>query len=148
MATHCSLLAWRIQWTEEPGGLQSMDFQRVRHNWVTEHTHMLGKNLGGGAQALQNFCYCLVVKSCPTLFDPMECSPLQAPLFMDFPGKNARVGFHFLLQGIFLTQGSNPCLLYWQENSLPLSHQRSLKLGQRWDLNSHLQRDWSLNPAS
>ena len=72
---------------------------------------MLGKNLGGGAQALQNLCYCLVVKSCPTLFDPMECSPLQAPLFMDFPGKNARVGFHFLLQGIFLTQGSNPSLL-------------------------------------
>ena len=29
-----------------------------------------------------------------------------------FPGKNTGVGFHFLLQGIFLTQGSNPCLLY------------------------------------
>ena len=31
MATHSSILAWRILWTEEPGGLQSMGSQRVRH---------------------------------------------------------------------------------------------------------------------
>ena len=35
MATHSSILAWRILWTEEPGGLQSMGSQRVRHNRVT-----------------------------------------------------------------------------------------------------------------
>ena len=33
------------------------------------------------------------------------------------------MGYHFLLQGIFLTQGSNPSLLHWQVNSLPLSCQ-------------------------
>ena len=32
MATHSSILAWRIAWTEEPGGLQPMGSQRVRHN--------------------------------------------------------------------------------------------------------------------
>ena len=32
MATHSSILAWRIPWTEEPYGLQSMGLQRVRHN--------------------------------------------------------------------------------------------------------------------
>ena len=32
MATHASLLAWRVPWTEEPGGLQSMGLQRVRHD--------------------------------------------------------------------------------------------------------------------
>ena len=32
MATHSSILAWRILWTEEPGRLQSMVLQRVRHN--------------------------------------------------------------------------------------------------------------------
>ena len=32
MATHFSILAWRIPWTEEPGGLQSMGSQRVGHN--------------------------------------------------------------------------------------------------------------------
>ena len=35
MATHSSILAWRIPWTEEPGGLQSMGSQRVRHDWAT-----------------------------------------------------------------------------------------------------------------
>ena len=35
MATHYSILAQRISWTEEPGGLQSMGSQRVRHDWVT-----------------------------------------------------------------------------------------------------------------
>ena len=34
MATHSSILAWEIPWTEEPGGLQ---LQRIRHNWPTEH---------------------------------------------------------------------------------------------------------------
>ena len=32
MATHSSILAWKIPWTEEPGGLQSMGLQRVGHN--------------------------------------------------------------------------------------------------------------------
>ena len=32
MATHSSILAWSIPWTEEPGGLQSMGSQRVRHD--------------------------------------------------------------------------------------------------------------------
>ena len=38
MATHSSILAWKIPRTEEPGGLQSMGLQRAGHNWVTEHT--------------------------------------------------------------------------------------------------------------
>ena len=36
MATHSSVLAWEIPWTEEPGGLQSMGLQRVGHNLATE----------------------------------------------------------------------------------------------------------------
>ena len=35
MATHSSIHAWRIPWTEEPGGLQSIGSQRVPHDWVT-----------------------------------------------------------------------------------------------------------------
>ena len=34
-----SIFAWEIPWTEKPGGIQSKELQRVRHNWVTEHTH-------------------------------------------------------------------------------------------------------------
>ena len=36
MATHASILAWRISWTEEPGGLQSMGLQRVGCDWTTD----------------------------------------------------------------------------------------------------------------
>ena len=41
MATHSSILTWRVPWTEEPGGLQSMGSQRVRHDWMTKHTYLL-----------------------------------------------------------------------------------------------------------
>ena len=36
MATHSSILAWEILWTEEPGGLLSMGVQRVRHDLATK----------------------------------------------------------------------------------------------------------------
>ena len=56
-----------------------------------------------------------VTQSCLTLCNPMDC--IQVPCPWDFPGKNTGVGCHFLLQGIFLTQGSNPHLLHWQVDS-------------------------------
>ena len=39
MATHCSILAWKIPWTEEPDRLQSKGLQRVGHDWAIERTH-------------------------------------------------------------------------------------------------------------
>ena len=47
MATHSSILAWRIPWTEEPQGLQSMGSQRVGHDWATNtYIYGLGMVLG------------------------------------------------------------------------------------------------------
>ena len=49
----------------------------------------------------------------------------QAPLSVDFSGKNTGVGCHFLIQGIFLTRGLKPhllSLLHWKVDSLLLSH--------------------------
>ena len=37
MATHSSILAWRISWTEEPGGLQFIESQRIGYAWATKH---------------------------------------------------------------------------------------------------------------
>ena len=57
----------------------------------------------------------------------------QAPHSQDSPGKSTGVGCRFLLQGIFLTQGSNPrllCFLHWQAGSLPLHHLGSLTKSQ------------------
>ena len=66
---------------------------------------------------------CLVTDSCPTLCNPMDCSPPGFSVHGDSPGKNTGVGCHAFLQGIFPKQGSNPCLLcplHWQAGSLPL----------------------------
>ena len=54
----------------------------------------------------------LVAQSCPTLCNPRNCNSPASSVHGDSPGKNTGVGYHALLQGIFPTQGSNPCLLY------------------------------------
>ena len=65
---------------------------------------------------------CVFVLSHVQLFSNSRTVVHQAPLSMKFPGKNTELGCHFLLQGTFVTQGSNPCLLhlpYLQVDSLP-----------------------------
>ena len=92
MATHSSILAWTIPLTEEPGSLQSMGSQRVRHDWATElnwtelveleEAFLLSKNLSFSTCKMK----CKDAKSflsCPTLFDPTDWSP-PAPLSMEF----------------------------------------------------------------
>ena len=64
------------------------------------------------------------LQSCPTLYDPISCSPPGSSVHGDSPGKNTGVGCHLLLQGTFQTQGLNLhllCLLHCQAGSLPLS---------------------------
>ena len=59
---------------------------------------------------------------------PYGLQPTRVLCPWDSPGKNTGVGCHAPLQGIFLTQESNPCLLclqHWQPGSLTLSHQES-----------------------
>ena len=51
MTTHCSILAWEIPWTEEPGGLQSMGLQRADKTEVTWHAcnrNVMNRNVLGG----------------------------------------------------------------------------------------------------
>ena len=79
---------------------------------------------------LQNFEWmsgmCLVAQACLTLENPLGCSRSRLLCSWDFPGKNTEVGCHFLLQGIFPTQGLNPyllCLLHWRQILYPWSHQ-------------------------
>ena len=67
---------------------------------------------------------CLVTQSGPTHCDLMDCSLPGSSVYGGFSGKNTRVGCHVLLQGLFPTQGLNPCLLcflHWQAGSLPLA---------------------------
>ena len=68
-------------------------------------------------------CAVLSVQSCPTLCDPMDCSPPSFSVHEDSPGKNTGAGCHALLWGIFPTQGSNPGLLHCRWILYHLSHQ-------------------------
>ena len=83
-----------------------------------------GGTNGGNSMDIQTLCACSVTQSCLTL----QCHGLKParPLCpWDIPSKNTGVVCHFLLQGIFSTQGLNLCLLgllHWLEDSLPLNH--------------------------
>ena len=61
--------------------------------------HLVGVRTEGSSESESG-----VAQLCPTLCNPMDCS-LTGCSPWDFPGKTTGVGRHFLLQGIFLTQG-------------------------------------------
>ena len=64
-----------------------------------------------------------VAESCLTLCDPTNCKPTRLPHPWNFPGKSTGVDCHFLLQGIFPTQGSNWGLPRCRQTLYHLSHQ-------------------------
>ena len=70
-----------------------------------------------------NRCVGLVAQLCLTASDPMGCSPPGSSVHRESPGKITGVGCYVLLQGIFLTQGSNPGLPHCRRNFYHLSYQ-------------------------
>ena len=90
-------------WTGRPGVLRFIGSQRVGHDWATELTDFTGKQL----KVKQSE----VTQSCLTLW-PHGLQPTRLLHPSNFLSKSTGVGCHFLLQGIFLTQGSNPGLLH------------------------------------
>ena len=98
MTTHSSILAWRIPWTEEPGGLQSIGSQRVRHDWTTNtftSTYLLSHPVIlwdlfmsleialGKAQVQFSLLpqFSSVAQSCLTLCNPMDWRVPGFPVF-------------------------------------------------------------------
>ena len=115
MATHSSVLAWRILGMGEPGGLPSMGPNRVGHDWsdlaaylflgskITEDgdcSHEIKRRLLLGRKVMTNLLLLLLlscfshVRLCAT----PRWQPTRLPHPWDSPGKNTRVGCHFLLQ--------------------------------------------------
>ena len=84
MATHSSILAWRISWTEEPGGLPSMGLQRVRHDWATNNAQWLWISLLGGITVWRS-SRGDVMKSCTVSWvqDP-RCYPVPCSICLFF----------------------------------------------------------------
>ena len=133
MATHSSVLVWRIPGTGEPGGLPSLGSHRVGHDW---------SDLAAAAHFISIYQTCLwenrisyiflatrmwkikvkVAQSCPTLQPHGLYSPWNSP------GQNTRVGSCSLLQGIFPIQGLNPGLPHCRQILYNLSPQGSLRI--------------------
>ena len=70
-------------------------------------------------------CCCLIASIVTNSGRPYGLQPARLLCPWDSLGKSTRVSCHDLLQGIFPTQGSNPCPLKWQTDSYPLYHQGS-----------------------
>ena len=91
--------------------------------YMTESLHCSPETI---TSLLISYVLCLVAQSCLTLYDPMDCSPPGSSIHGDSPGKNTGVGYHALLQGIFLTQESHQGLLHCKQILYQLSYQRYL----------------------
>ena len=82
-ATHCSILAWRSQWTEEPGELQSMGLQRLGHGWVTSTFTFTFRYADNTSLVAKSEVKVLISGSCLTLYHLWTVA-YQAPLSMEF----------------------------------------------------------------
>ena len=123
--------AWDTSWRE--ARMPEYSFKKTRKLEARDHSQR--KSLLSQKEKGRQWvpvCYglslCVHVRakslqSCPTLCNPMYCSLLGLSVHGDSAGKNTGVGCHARFQGIFPTQGSNPCLLcllHWQASYLIL----------------------------
>ena len=104
MTAHSSILTWEIPWTEEPGRLQSMGSQGVRHNIATKQQLIFKYCLityrfkHENFRTLKKLCYNsghgggggLVTQSCLILCDPMDCKPPGSYLHGTFQARTLK----------------------------------------------------------
>ena len=112
-----NVLASWFTWFHIINGCQGMQSYREMHHRILP----MFPPQTGQYQASSRACavLCLVAQSCPTLCDSTDYSPSSSSVHRDSPGKNTRVGCHALLQGMCLTQGSNPGLPHCRWIFLP-----------------------------
>ena len=84
MVTHSCILAWRIPWAEEPGGLQSVGSQRVGHDWANNTNTLYNKNK------------VFTVDGCTHLFDPY-----RTPSFTTLRPKDSGQCTHSFIHSLF-----------------------------------------------
>ena len=104
MATHSSVLVWEIPWTEEPGGLQSIGSQRVRHDWRDNRSNSAVRQArvyGGCFYALyfidlsDDFCSSRILFYLFLFYNVHQYLPLLF-LFKNFLGIYATLLFYFV----------------------------------------------------
>ena len=122
MASHSSVLAWRIPGTGEPGGLPSLGWHRVGHDW---------SNLAAATVHLkltQRVYVWVCAQSCPTLCDPMNYSLPGSSVHRIFQARMLEWVPILYSRGSFWPKDWNLCLwclLHCRQIIYPLSHQES-----------------------
>ena len=107
LATHSSILAWKIPWTEEPGGLQSMGSQSVRHNWATEHMLVIIPIV----HYIPSEHYIPSASSYNLKFVPFDCfHPTTSPLILAFGKHKSDLSLWFF--GLFF-KDNWPMIVCW-----------------------------------
>ena len=128
MATHSSILAWKIPWTEEHGGLQSMGSQRVRHGWAT-NTYLLTiqYNVLMGVTSFLLCCVLLIINKVefPSL---LKARVIHKPV--DHEGCSLRYPS-------FLCVSSELMCNYLQSHGLQFARSSSHGIFQAWILGCH-----------
>ena len=147
MATYSSILAWKIPWTEKPGGLLFMESQRVRHDWACTQDLAFLEVYVKVTQLCLTFCdpmdyivhgirQARILESVAFLFsrgssqprDQTQVSHIAGRFFTSWATgkpKKTGVGSLSLIQQIFLTQESNQGLLHCRRILYQLNYQRS-----------------------
>ena len=154
MVTHSNILARKIPWTEEPGGLQSNRFvkswtrmsnwackgilmnwktdqykiSKLYHSWILKRKEVCKEHMGLGKITCAVLSHSVVSGS----WWPHGLYTPGSSVHGDSPSKNTWVGCHALLQGSFPTQVSKPGLLHCRQILYHLSHQRSKRREKMW----------------
>ena len=142
MGNHSTLLAWKIPWAEEPGGLQFTGSQTVQHNWESIYSFNSCYNIASPLQSWEQgtkvkttcsrarqgvkiaffFLFTqislILLFSCSVMYRSLIPHGLQPAWLLcawNSPGKNTAVGSHSLLRGIFPTQGAKLSLLHYNQ---------------------------------
>ena len=127
----CHLHTLHVQWLIPPAAPsiripgKAFEAHLPSRGWPTEFTSCCYLLIWNGAHFKMVLVCMLNLSGVSDSFWPWGLLPARLLCPWDFPGKYTGVGCHFLLQGIFLTQGWNLSLLHllhWQVDSLPLSH--------------------------
>ena len=115
MTTYCSILAWKIPWIEEPGGLQSTGLQKVGHDWVIKQAQILMR-----IQHTQGFPVDIVEKNPPTGAE-------------DARDSGSITGFR---RSTWVGRGNQSCILAWRipwaEEPGGLQSVGSWRVGHAW----------------
>ena len=118
------MLKVRVGW--RPGVLSQSTKCECKSTVHEGHSKSCSSEHRNDQKAKPPYCWAVCAKSlqsCPTLGNPMDCSPPGSSVHGDSPGKNTEVGCRAFFQGIFPTQGSDRSLLNllnWWAGSWPL----------------------------